>query len=175
MQFISAADSMAQLVIQHDAVVGFMSQANYENSAPKPAHSCAWCAQPGNGWRIYLLHPCLASRQAQLMRLIQQFGQSAEGMQYFQENKLDGYRLLKPGELEVMRPYADEARRTLATARTLGTWHAFGKNSSWTSAAGRLAGGGGHAGAADWQQCPPAVRQPCQIRPSVMPNKCRPS
>lgn len=49
------------------------------------------------------------------MRLIQQFGQSAEGMQYFQENKLDGYRLLKPGELEVMRPYADEVRRTLAT------------------------------------------------------------
>ena len=116
MQFISAADSMAQFVIQHDAVVGFMSQANYEKlSAETRAQLRVVARSPEMAGRIYLLHPRLASRQAQLMRLIQQFGQSAEGMQYFQENKLDGYRLLKPGELEVMRPYADEVRRTLAT------------------------------------------------------------
>ena len=96
MQFISAADSMAQLVIQQDAVVGFMSQANYENSAPKRTAAARGGAQPGNGRRIYLLHPVWPADRQQLMRLIQ-FGQSAEGMQYFQENKLDGYRLAQTG------------------------------------------------------------------------------
>lgn len=115
MQFISAADSMAQWVIQQDAVVGFMSQANYEKlSADVRAQLRVVARSPEMAGRIYLLHPRQAQRQGQLMRLINQFGQSAEGVQYFQENKLDGYRPLKPGELEVMRPYADEVRRTLA-------------------------------------------------------------
>lgn len=116
MQFISAADSMAQLVIQQDAVVGFMSQANYEKlSAETRAQLRVVARSPEMAGRIYLLNPRQAQRQAVVLRALTQFGQSAEGVQYFQENKLDGYRPLKPGELDVMRPYAEEVRRTLAT------------------------------------------------------------
>lgn len=116
MQFISAADSMAQLVIQQDAVAGFMSQANYEKlSADMRAQLRVVARSPEMAGRIYLLHPRQASRQHAVLRALGQFAQSAEGVQYFQDNKLDGYRSLKPGELDMMRPYAEEVRRTLAT------------------------------------------------------------
>ena len=117
MQFISAADSMAQLVIQQDAVVGFMSQANYEKlGADIRAQLRIVARSPEMAGRIYLLNPRQQNRLTQMQRLLAQFAQSPEGLQYFQENKLDGYRAIKPGELEVMRPYAEEVRRTLTTS-----------------------------------------------------------
>ena len=117
MQFISAADSMAQLVIQQDAVVGFMSQANYEKlGADIRAQLRVVARSPEMAGRIYLLNSRQHSRLPQMQRLLAQFAQSPEGLQYFQENKLDGYRAIKPGELEVMRPYAEEVRRTLTTS-----------------------------------------------------------
>jgi phosphonate transport system substrate-binding protein len=41
------------------------------------------------------------------------FADSPEGKGYFAKYKLDGYRKLKPKELDAMEPYAQELRQSL--------------------------------------------------------------
>ena len=41
------------------------------------------------------------------------FASSPEGQAYFTQNKLDGYRKLRPRELDAMEPFAVETRQVL--------------------------------------------------------------
>ena len=41
------------------------------------------------------------------------FASTSEGQAYFSQNKLDGYRKLRPRELEIMEPFAAETRQVL--------------------------------------------------------------
>jgi phosphonate transport system substrate-binding protein len=63
--------------------------------------------------RVYLLNQKQAARRELIEATLWAFAASAEGKAYFEKYKLDGYRRLKPKELEAMEPYARETRLTL--------------------------------------------------------------
>jgi phosphonate transport system substrate-binding protein len=113
-RYVSAADSVAQLVLAGEAAAGFISTANFDKLAPDVRARLRVLeeSEPMAG-RVYLLNQRDAARQATVDRALWAFAESAEGKRYFAANKLDGYRKLRPRELEKMERYADEVRRAL--------------------------------------------------------------
>ncbi|MGO9611577.1 MAG: phosphate/phosphite/phosphonate ABC transporter substrate-binding protein [Dissulfurispiraceae bacterium] len=113
-QYVSASDSVAELVIAGEAAAGFVSTANFDELSPKIKGQVRVLAEsrPMVG-RVYLLN----SRQAQSEKVIDaalwDFAGTVEGRRYFDENKLGGYRKLKPNELKSMDKYAAEVRKVL--------------------------------------------------------------
>lgn len=110
--YVSASDSLAQLVIAGEASAGFTSLANYQKLAPDIRQQLRVLAEsktmPG---RVYLLNgrrTCLKKRFETALR---SFAASPEGKHFFKENSLGGYRRLKPRELVSMEAYAAEVRR----------------------------------------------------------------
>jgi phosphonate transport system substrate-binding protein len=63
--------------------------------------------------RVYMLNKRQAARKNVIDATLTAFASSAEGKAYFEKYKLDGYRKLKPKELELMEPYAREVRASL--------------------------------------------------------------
>lgn len=113
-RYVSAADSTAQLVLAGEAAVAFHSMANYQKLAPEVQNRLAILAEsePMAG-RVYMLNRRQATLVDKIDGAIWAFAASPAGRDYLDKNKLDGYRKLKPRELEAMEPYAAEVRSVL--------------------------------------------------------------
>lgn len=113
-RYISASDSVARLVLSGEAAAGFTSLANYQNLARDVQAQMRFLviSDPLAG-RVYMLNNQQAARKAQIDAALSAFAASPEGKAYFQKYQLEGYRSLKPKELELMEPYAKETRLTL--------------------------------------------------------------
>lgn len=116
-RYVSAADSVAQLLLAGDAAAGFMSLANFQKLSPDVRAGLRIDAQsspmPG---RVYMLNPAAAGRAEAIRAGLDLFAKSPDGKRYFDENKLDGYRPVSVAELQSMAKFADEVRLVLKDA-----------------------------------------------------------
>lgn len=113
-KYVSASDSVAQLVIKDEAAAGFMSLANYQKLTPEVRGQLRILAEskPMAG-RVYLLNSRNALLQKKITATLWAFSATPEAKQYFDTNKLEGYRKLRPNELKEMDSYANEVRKVL--------------------------------------------------------------
>lgn len=112
--YVSASDSMGQLVVAGEASAGLMSLANFQKLSPD-IHSKLRLlveSKPMAG-RVYVLNSRHAPEQKKIDGALWSFAVTPEARQYFESNKLEGYRKLKPKELSSMDRYAAEVRKTL--------------------------------------------------------------
>ncbi|MGE5472037.1 MAG: phosphate/phosphite/phosphonate ABC transporter substrate-binding protein [Bacteroidota bacterium] len=114
LRYVSAADSISRQVLAGDAAVAFTSLANFQKLPTEQQEALRILAEsePMAG-RVYMLNQRQAGRQAIIDAALWSFAASDEGRKYFEKNKLDGYRKLRPRELEVMEPYTAETRLLL--------------------------------------------------------------
>lgn len=114
LRYVSASDSVARLVIAGDAAAGFTSLANYQSLSRELQSQMRFLviSEPLAG-RVYMLNNRQAARKEQIEAALAGFANSPEGKAYFEKYKLEGYRKLKPKELEAMEPYAREVRNSL--------------------------------------------------------------
>jgi phosphonate transport system substrate-binding protein len=114
LRYVSASDSVARLVHAGEAAAGFTSLANYQ-SLPRELQSqmrFLVISEPMAG-RVYMLNQKNLAQKDRIESALWSFAESTEGKTYFVKYKLDGYRKLKPKELDAMEPYAREVRQTL--------------------------------------------------------------
>jgi phosphonate transport system substrate-binding protein len=114
LRHVSAADSVAQLILSGEAAAGFMSTANFSKLAPDVQARLRVLdeSEPMAG-RVYLLNQREAARHKTVDKALWAFAETPEAKRYFESTKLDGYRKLHPKELERMERYADEVRQVL--------------------------------------------------------------
>jgi len=114
LRYVSASDSVARLVLSGEAAAGFMSLANYQslNRDLQSQMRFLVVSDPMAG-RVYMLNKRQAARKDAIDAALSAFSASSEGKAYFEKYKLDGYRKLKPKELDLMEPYAKEVRNSL--------------------------------------------------------------
>ncbi len=113
-RYVSAADSVAQLVLSGEAAAGFMSLANRHKLAPEMQAKLTTIAEsPAMAGRVYLLNARKAALFDKIHDALLAFGATAEGKTYFDTNALGGYREISDAELATMEPLADEVRRVL--------------------------------------------------------------
>jgi len=115
MKYVSASDSVAQLVVAGDAAAGFTSSANYQKLSPDMRSRLKILAQsaPMAG-RVYLLNRRREDLWKKVDDTLWAFAATPEARRYFDANKLGGYRKLRAGELESMEVYADEVRKVIS-------------------------------------------------------------
>lgn len=117
-RYVSASDSVAQLLMAGEAAVGFTSLANYQKLAPELQQQLKILARSRSmAGRIYLLNKRLAGLQQKIEAALWSFAASEAGKKYFSTNRLEGYRLLERNELQSMDRYAAEVRRVLAGSK----------------------------------------------------------
>lgn len=113
-RYVSAADSVAQLILAGDASAGFISLANFQKlPADVQARLRIQESSAPLAGRVYMLNGRQAARHAQVLAALRAFATTAAGQRYFAENKLEGYRDITVAELQAMAPYADEVRQNL--------------------------------------------------------------
>ncbi len=114
LRYVSASDSVARLVLAGDAAAGFISLANYQSLArdiqPQLRFLVISDALAG---RVYMLNKRDLPLRDKIDAALWSFAETTEGKAYFLKYKLEGYRKLKPRELDAMEPYAQEVRQTL--------------------------------------------------------------
>ena len=113
-RFVSAADSVSRQVLAGEASAAFTSLANYQKLPNDQRMRLRILAEsePMAG-RVYMLNKRWAARQQAISQALWLFAASPEGKAYFAQNTLDGYRKLRPKELESMEPYAAETRKLI--------------------------------------------------------------
>lgn len=117
-RYVSASDSVAQLLVAGEAAVGFTSLANYQKLTPELQQQLKILAQSRSMvGRIYLLNKRRAGLQKKIEAALWSFAASEAGKKYFSTNRLEGYRLLERNELQSMDRYAAEVRRVLAGSK----------------------------------------------------------
>jgi phosphonate transport system substrate-binding protein len=118
MRYVSASDSVAQLVLNGEGSSGTTSLANYQNLQPAIRAKLRVLDEslPLAG-RVYVLNKRNSSFKDKLDAALWAFSETAEAKQYFAKYKLDGYRKLEPKELLAMAPYANEVRQVLKQAK----------------------------------------------------------
>lgn len=114
MKYVSASDSVAQLVAAGEAAAGFTSTANYQKLAPELQGRLRILAEskPMAG-RVYLLDRRHAALRKKIDAALWAFAATPEAKRYFETTRLEGYRPLRPRELESMDVYADEVRKVV--------------------------------------------------------------
>jgi len=114
LHYVSASDSVAQLVLSGEAAAGFTSLANYQSLARDVQAKMKFLviSEPLAG-RVYVLNKRQISRMEKIDATLAAFAESADGKAYFEKYKLVGYRKLRARELEAMDPYAQEVRKSL--------------------------------------------------------------
>ena len=117
-KYISASDSVAQLVISGEAAAGFTSLANYQKLVAEVRTQLRILAEskPLAG-RVYVLNNRRAAMQQEVVAALWAFAETPEAQKYFETNKLEGYRTLKTNEMEDMDIYADATRKLLGTVK----------------------------------------------------------
>ena len=114
LRYVSAADSVGQLLLVGEGSAGLMSLPNFQNLAPEVKAKLRVLAEsPAMAGRVYMLNGRQRKRQAAIEAAIGAFAKTPEGLQYLEKNNLGGYRKLRRGELEAMSPYAVEVRKIL--------------------------------------------------------------
>jgi phosphonate transport system substrate-binding protein len=114
LKYVSASDSVARLVLSGEAAAGFTSLANYQSlSRDVQSQTRFLVISESLAGRVYMLNKRQVGRREQIDAVLGTFASSPEGKAYFEKYKLDGYRKLKPKELELMEPYAKETRLSL--------------------------------------------------------------
>ena len=113
-KFVSASDSVAQLILAGEAAAGFTSRANYQKLTPAVRSQLRILAEskPMAG-RVYVLNKRNAAMQKKITAALWAFAATPEAKTYFTTNKLEGYRMLRASELKEMTPYANEVRKVL--------------------------------------------------------------
>ncbi len=113
-RYVSASDSVAQLVLNGEGAAGMTSLANYQNLQPAVRDRLRILNEslPLVG-RVYLLNKRHAAMKERINSLLWAFAETPEAQQYFQKYKLVGYRKLDSRELVEMTPYANEVRQAL--------------------------------------------------------------
>ena len=113
-KYVSASDSVAQLVIAGDAAAGFTSLANYQKLKPEIRCRLRILAESKSmAGRVYVLNQRHAAMQKKIDAALWAFSATPEAQKYFKANKLEGYRRLRTNELEEMDSYAAEVRKVL--------------------------------------------------------------
>ncbi|AWK89907.1 phosphate/phosphite/phosphonate ABC transporter substrate-binding protein [Azospirillum thermophilum] len=120
-RYVSAADSVAQIILAGDASAGFISLANLQKLAPEVQARLTTIArsEPMAG-RVYLMNGRNAALRGAVHDALLAFGATAEGRAYFDTNALGGYREITGGELAAMEPLADEVRAVLKSGAKTG-------------------------------------------------------
>ncbi len=114
MKYVSASDSVAQLVAAGDAAAGFASLANFQKLNPELRSKLRILAESKSmAGRVYVLNKRHAAIQKKIDAALWAFAETAEAKKYFETNKLEGYRKLRPNELKEMDRYAAEVRKVL--------------------------------------------------------------
>jgi phosphonate transport system substrate-binding protein len=114
LRYVSASDSVARLILDGSAAAGFISLANYQSLSRDVQSKMRFLviSDPLAG-RVYMLNKRQETNKGKIDSTLANFGNSSEGKAYFEKYKLDGYRQIKPKELEAMDPFADEVRQAL--------------------------------------------------------------
>lgn len=117
-RYVSAADSVAQIVLAGDAAAGFMSLANFQKLAADAQARLTIVAEsaPMAG-RVYLMNRRNAALYDRVHDALVAFGATAEGKAYFDANVLGGYREIGDAELAAMEPLAEEVRAVLKAGK----------------------------------------------------------
>ena len=117
-RYISASDSVAQLVISGDADACFTSLANYQKLNPDVRDQLRILVEskPMAG-RVYMLNSRRTAMQKEIDNALWAFAATPEAKKYFENNKLEGYRPLKPTEMEDMDMYVDETRKLIGNVK----------------------------------------------------------
>lgn len=117
-KYISASDSVAQLILSGDVAAGFTSLANFQKLDQGVRDQLRIIAEskPLAG-RVYVLNTRRVAMQKDIVAALWAFATTPEATKYFETNKLEGYRELKPSEIEDMDIYADETRKLLGTLK----------------------------------------------------------
>lgn len=113
-RYMSAADSVSRQVLAGEAAAAFTSLANYQKLPPdiRPRMRILAESEPMAG-RVYMLNQRWSKERKSMEKALWAFAATPEGKAYFEQNKLDGYRNLKPRELEAMDPFVAETRQAL--------------------------------------------------------------
>ncbi len=113
-KYVSASDSVSQLVIAGDAAAGFTSLANYQKLTPDVRGQLRILAESKSmAGRVYLLNKRNTYLQQKIDAALWSFAATPEAKKYFETNKLEGYRKLRNNELKEMDPYANEVKKFL--------------------------------------------------------------
>ncbi len=113
-KFVSASDSVAQLVAAGDAAAGFASLANYQKLTPELKSQLRILDESKSmAGRVYMLNKRHAALQRKIDAALWAFAATAEAKKYFDATMLQGYRTLHPNELKEMDSYAAEVRKFL--------------------------------------------------------------
>ncbi len=114
LRYVSASDSVAQLVAAGDAAAGFASMANFQKLSPElQAQLRILATSPTMVGRVYVLNSRYSPREKEISAALWSFAETAEAKHYFETNKLGGYRKLSSKELKAMDRYAVEVREAL--------------------------------------------------------------
>lgn len=113
-KYVSASDSVAQLVVSGDAAAGFTSLTNFQKLPPHLRNKLRLLAvsktMPG---RTYVLNPRRSAERKKIEAALWSFAEMPGGKKYFLDNHLGGYRKFKPNELNALDPYAAEVRTAI--------------------------------------------------------------
>ena len=113
-RYVSAADSVSRQVLSGEASAAFTSVANFQKLPVDQREQLRILAESESmAGRVYMLNKRWTSRLNTIDKALWSFAGSPEGKQYFEQNKLDGYRKLRSRELEGMDPYAVETRQVI--------------------------------------------------------------
>jgi len=113
-RYVSASDSVGQLLVAGETAVGFVSLANFQKLSPEIQAQVRIIAEsPTMAGRVYLLNKRYSSREKEIDSALWNFAETPEAKLYFEKNQLGGYRKLTLMELEAMDKYAAEVKRNL--------------------------------------------------------------
>jgi phosphonate transport system substrate-binding protein len=118
LRYVSASDSVGQLLIKGEGSAGFMSLANFQNlPAPVRAQLRVMAESLPMAGRVYLLNARNSKQREAILASLWAFAETAQAKQYFSLYQLGGYRSLEARELIAMEPYANEVRLVLRPAK----------------------------------------------------------
>ncbi|MEI6827473.1 MAG: phosphate/phosphite/phosphonate ABC transporter substrate-binding protein [Desulfuromonadales bacterium] len=114
MKYVSASDSVAQLVAAGEAAAGFTSLANFQKLDSELRSQLRILAESKSMvGRVYVLNKRHSAMQKKIEAALWAFAKTADAKKYFDTNKLEGYRKLRPNELKEMDRYAAEVRKVI--------------------------------------------------------------
>ena len=118
LQYVSASDSVGQLLLKGEGSAGFMSLANFQNLPPPVREQLRVAAEslPMAG-RVYVLNARHAKQHTGILAALWAFAETPQAKQYFARHQLGGYRALEARELIELDPYANEVRLVLKQAK----------------------------------------------------------
>jgi len=117
-RYVSASDSVAQLVAAGEAAAGFTSLANFQRLPAKLRSRLRVIAEsrPMAG-RIYMFNPRSPASQKAISAALWSFATTPAGRKYFKIHNLGGYRQVTNTELRQLDSYAVQVRKILRSSQ----------------------------------------------------------